>query len=314
MSPDNMREHFTLAFTGPGTEDHSMNVEVLASSVGALSRMVRRMNYLLNGNRVRIQLRVSGFQPGSFEVPLFLEEASRWAAVLGVDGGASIRLMMDILLGTKRHMGLLQLLKALKGRPVNVIEDKVNKDNEILASQLEIDGLVVEVGPETTKLAADRLVRKEFRNVTKGLREHNLEGVSFGQEGLESTALTPEDIADEYVMLGRAESASLPDAEEVRRFRQRLTIMEIQFGAVSANRVVRWKLHDGSTARQYVIKDAEFLNRVRLGVQFGLGDVLLCNVEVRQWTTRSGDRKTETSVDQVLQHTKPGWQPRLEES
>ena len=307
------KEQFTLAFLGPGTENHSMDVDALIPAFTALNDLVQRMNYLLTRNRVKIKLRVSGFRPGSLEVPLLLEQATYLTAALGVDGGATIRLMAQILLGTKTQLGLFELLKTLRGRPASIIEGKVTPEGETVTVQEEYEGLVVETGRETFRMSADRVVIKTVRNFSNTLREHNLSGVSFRQQGRERAMWTPDAIYDTPTPMV-ADTKALPDGEKVKRVRRSLTIRELQFGPLASNGVVKWRLHDGESARWYRIADADFLSRVRQGVQFGLHDVLLCEVEERRWIARSGNRRTERTVIQVLGHEKPGWQVQMEET
>ena len=309
------KEQFALALLGPGIKHHSISVEALVPSIEALSTLVQRMSRRLQGDQVPVRLYISGFYPGSFELGLFLDQTPQVVAMLGVDGATVIRMMLHILLGTKKHIGLLGLLRELGGRPANVIEESLDGDGRTTVTHLEVDGVKYEATKDTVRLSADKVIFREYHKFTKTLRDHNLDGVSFRREGEEIAFWTPEDSPDADVSLQEARHPKLLVGEsQVTQLRRRLTIRDIPFGGLASGRTVKWMLHDGEAAHWYKIADANFLNRVRQGVPFGFNDVLLCSIEEHRRVNRFGETKVERTVTEVIEHTTPGWQIRMEES
>jgi hypothetical protein len=64
----------------------------------------------------------------------------------------------------------------------------------------------------------------------------------------------------------------------------------------------KWRLSDGSATINAIFSDAEFLSAVDQNLEsFSKGDVLICDVRVRQWQTASG-AKTDYEVIKVIEH------------
>jgi hypothetical protein len=73
----------------------------------------------------------------------------------------------------------------------------------------------------------------------------------------------------------------------------------------------KWRLSDGAATISATIADADFLKAVDENLEsFSKGDVLMCEVLVRQWQTRGG-AKTDFEVVKVLEHRRAARQIAL---
>ncbi|MFT0548175.1 hypothetical protein ACMHYO_17820 [Allopusillimonas ginsengisoli] len=64
----------------------------------------------------------------------------------------------------------------------------------------------------------------------------------------------------------------------------------------------KWRLHDGNSTITATISDEDFQHRVDTNqANFAKGDVLVCDVRVKQWQSKTG-AKTEYEVVRVIEH------------
>lgn len=80
------------------------------------------------------------------------------------------------------------------------------------------------------------------------------------------------------------------------------TVLALTITTLSFAEGNKWRLSDGRSTFYATIEDDGFLSRVnRNDESFSKGDILRCQVRVRQWQTSPGLR-TDYSVIKVLEH------------
>ena len=161
---------FALSYEGTALADHSLSVRDLAPAVVAIGGLFDRANYLVNGDRSTIDLKITATRPGSFEIELAAQVVHLAATMFaGTVVTSALNLRQIVTLS-------ITWLKYLKG------------DHALLAGRSEeqfierMETLDLKVGdielratssPETLRLALqavyrvseDRLIRKDLREV-----------------------------------------------------------------------------------------------------------------------------------------------------
>lgn len=93
--------------------------------------------------------------------------------------------------------------------------------------------------------------------------------------------------------------APLAPVQEVPLTNERRT-MVFSPVSVSFKENNKWQMSDGQNALYVAMEDPAFLQKVTEGEPFAKSDLLICEVEIRQWQTTTGLR-TEYAIVKVLE-------------
>lgn len=291
---------FRITYDGPALEFSEMDVRELAPALLAVGDLLEAATTVLYDGKVKPQVNVRGsFKTGSFGIDfsLLADWTTRMRDLLAGQEATAVANALAILgaLGWIAHRtvkpGLFAVLKWLRGRPIT----RVDIDKDVAVIHVEEDLLEIEV--KVLALLRSVAVRRATEKMLEPLSRPGVDELVIGDDEAFVVRVTNDE----------REWFTAPDAqEELLVDETRKMIFSIVSLAFKEDN--KWRLHDGANTIHAVISDASFLARVDSNqIAFAKGDVLICEVRVRQWQTSSG-AKTEYEVTKVLEHRMPGRQ------
>src|SRR5690606_25826612 len=186
---------------------------------------------------------------------------------------------------TKTKTGLLQVIKWIKGRRIQRVEAK--SDSAIL--YVEDEQLEIELN--VLALLRDMAVREAAERMLEPLTRDGITTFYAGTDEIVAEIVTSDEAA--WFVAPQAQDELLVDETRKMVF----SIVSLAFKEDN-----KWRLHDGNSTISASITDADFQHKVDTNqVNFAKGDVLVCDVRVRQWQS-TGGAKTEYEVVRVIEH------------
>lgn len=286
------KAQFTIAYDGSALRAGTMDVRDLAPALLAIGQLFDAANSALNGEAANVKVNVRATDTGSFQIALELVQGYAQqikGLLVGDDVTAAIHLKELVLIGAAGGFGLFQLIKWLHGRKPDRIERLDSDTVRIMTS-----GETITVPVKLLRLYQDIAVRTAVEKViAEPLEKPGIDTFKVLEGGDEA----------EPLVLTKADSESFkrPELEEsvllddVRR--SAFSIVALAFKEEN-----KWRLHDGNSQISAAITDEDFLRRVDANdVAFAKGDVLICDVRVKQTQSSQGLR-TEYTVERVVEH------------
>jgi hypothetical protein len=284
------RAQFTIAYDGPALNGGTMDVRDLAPALLAVGQLIDSANNALNRDDAKVSVNVKATQPGSFSISLEIIQTYS-QQIVGLFAGTEVTAAANILAllagGGMAGRGLLWLIKRLRGRKPDRIE---RVDPEYV--RIAFDGETIIVPLKMLRLYQDLAVRTAAeRMIYEPLQ----------REGIDRFIAFKDSESEISVTAAEAEAFKRPEGDEqvllddVRR--SAFSIVSLAFKDDN-----KWRLYDGNSQISTSIADEEFLRSVdRNEISFAKGDVLICDVRVRQSQTPHG-LKTEYTVEKVVEH------------
>jgi hypothetical protein len=270
-----------------------MDVKELAPALLAIGDLLEAATKSLCGDQVRPQVNVRGsFKTGSFGIDFTLA-TSLVSKVRDLFAGSDVTAIANALailtllgfVAKTGNKGLFAVLKWLRGRQIERVQ--IDENSAVLHVQGEVLGIELNV----LTLLRDVSVREAASRVLSPLAR---DGITLFSAGTDSTIVETV-TKDEMSWFHAPEQSDTLLLDETRKMV--FSIVSLAFKDDN-----KWRLYDGAATIHASITDAEFLNRVDSNlVSFSKGDVLVCNVHVKQWQTSHGAR-TEYEVIDVLEH------------
>ena len=284
---------FRITYDGPALEMSEMDVRELAPALLAIGDLLTVSTQALCGDKVKPQVNVKGsFKTGSFGIDFVLatDLLTKVRDLFASDSAAAIANASAILaaLGlvtNKTCKGLLQVLKWLRGRKIQRVETKEN------TAILYVDDDHIEIERAVLALLRDVAVREATARMLEPLSREGITTFCAGSDDACSAIITSDEAS--WFAAPEAQDDLLVDEKRKMAF----SIVSLAFKEDN-----KWRLHDGNSTISAAISDADFQRKVDTNqVNFAKGDVLVCEVRVRQWQSASGTR-TECEVTHVLEH------------
>ena len=239
----------------------------------------------------------AGFEVGSFEIVLELVQKVSETVKFFLENKtpftpANVAEIVGLLSGTS--VSVIGLIKWLRGRPIKraTIIENGNIKIETLG-----DYDSIEVSEQTVKLFRNPKVRKSIYETLAPLDRDGVETFSVKQKKKEIQTIRkseksyfiPPEIPDEELLVSRRKAA--------------FNVIGVFF-----EENLKWKLFDGETRINAIIKDEHFLKALESGrVSFTKGDILEVELKTQQWKTEKG-LKTEHEVTKVIRQIKSSQQ------
>lgn len=284
---------FRITYDGPALEMSEMDVRELAPALLAIGDLLTASTQTLCADKVKPQVNVKGsFKTGSFGIDFVLatDLLTKVRDLFASDSAAAIANASAILaaLGlvtNKTCKGLLQVLKWLRGRKIQRVETKEN------TAILYVDDDHIEIERAVLALLRDVAVREATARMLEPLSREGITTFCAGSDDACSAIITSDEAS--WFAAPEAQDDLLVDEKRKMAF----SIVSLAFKEDN-----KWRLHDGNSTISAAISDADFQRKVDTNqVNFAKGDVLVCEVRVRQWQSASGTR-TEYEVTHVLEH------------
>ena len=292
---------FTIYFDGEALRDGSMDVRDLAPAMLAFGDMLEQANRVLNGNEVKVSVRVKGFPAGSFGISFetILDFMSQLKGVF--QPGSTFRDALEILnllgisptaLTTGSCAGLFALIKWARGRKLT---KTATLEHNRVALSFEDD--TIEVQKSVADLYTDPVVRNCLDRAVEPLRTQGISSIYVKDDGNKFQLINAKDVSYfSPVDLDERMPLDVDEAPQIRYF----SIVSLSFKEDN-----KWKLTDGTSQIFVTISDKKFLADVDSGIKsFSKGDRLKVRLVTRQAQTRKG-LVTDYEAVEVLEHTSP---------
>ena len=294
---------FWVIYEGPPFAEHTIRAAELASALMSLEVAFARANFLLNGGKANVDLRIKATAPGSFEYELVLLQVLYGAsfALSSWNIASAARLLGAIVGGDEDYpISLFRLLKLLAGRKPKATDHGKNgvlleaEELKISGSTLEAKGLRLSVSEDVAKLHSDGPLRRVVEEIVRPVSSLGATNMLFRRGGrvLESVAKAE---APYFKAHGFETNA---EVQEIDRMRLQITALSFSDG--------KWRLSDGHVTRWYSMEDKNFLRDIENGKRFGQGDILICTVRITQRTNEDGTPEVEYTIPRVFRHIEPG--------
>lgn len=291
---------FRVTYDGPALQTSEMDVRELAPALLAVGDLLSSATTVLYGDKIKPQINVKGsFKTGSFGIDFVLSadlisritdiftsrEANAAANALALLGfvGLGVKVSYNQIKPT-----LLDTLKWMRGRKIQ----KVEIDAPDSIATLYIDNEKLEIETQVLGLLRDVSVREAVERMLSPLKTDGITDFYVGDDKANTSA---------HIVSREVEWFSRPEIEdELIIDENRKMIFSIVSLAFKEDN--KWRLSDGTATINATITDSNFISKVNHNqINFAKGDILVCNVKVRQWQTGSG-AKTEYEVFEVLEH------------
>lgn len=294
-----------IAFDGPILADGAMDVRDLAPSLLALGELLQGANRVLNGDKATLAVKVQAdFKTGSFDVGLALFQgvAAQLMSLIHSDtvkNASDIAKFVGLITGT--NLSLFGLLKWLKGRkPDDTTTTTLQNGN--IEITITGDNNSVVVSPEVYQIASDPACRDAIHKVVKPVATEGITAfeVRRGKQVIES--VTKDDLPSFEVP---EISRSLPEQPPVTQV--------VEIVKPSFDEDLTWTLSDGGAGGRFdaVVTDQAFIERVKNGEDFRIGDLLRVKIETHQWLTDKGLRTRREVVEVIEEMKAPRQTPLL---
>lgn len=276
-----------IAYDGSALRDGTMDVRDLAPALLAVGQLFDAANHTLNGDRAKVSVHVKATEYGSFSIVLDLIQSiyQYGTTLLSSDEVVAALNLKELLFGGA--VGLLVLIKKLKGGKPDKIE-RLSADTIRLTFGTE----VFDVPLRLLRLYQDLAVRDAAERIVK--------------EPLEKPGIDTFKVIEGKAVVIEVKEADIKSFEKPS-FEEKTLLNEVRKSAFSIVSLAfkednKWRLHDGNNQISATIADPEFLWKVdRNELAFAKGDVLVCQVRVKQSQTESG-LKTDYIVEKVDEH------------
>lgn len=272
-----------------------MDVRDLAPALLAVGQLFDSANKTLNGSHAKSSVQVKATSPGSFDVWLELSQTP-WQHVVEIFSSDSITAAVNIRDLIFSGWGLLWLIKKLRGRKADAAEEL--DDGSV---RLTTNGDSLVISKELYQLAKEKAIRSALNKlINEPLKKDGIE--TFTAHDGEHTE-TVQESQGEYFAAPLDSTDILVD----ETIRKALSIRNVAFTEGH-----KWKVSDGISSFYVHIDDSAFVERINESrIAFAKGDVLICDVRMKQAQTPSG-LKAEYTIERVVEHKPAGHQTQLD--
>lgn len=268
-----------LRYQGPAVDDGTMDVYDAAANMVAFSDYVVAAAHKLYGDDVVVKAEVTAYRHASFGTDLLFE----------VIGAAPVLLAMypDIVSVATTIKESIDLYRFLKGEEPAKVEH--NGDDRSI-NVTNNNGNIVQVNIESLNLTMDAKAGKAIEKfIGEALMKPGVNTIEVSREG-QNIAQATSDEAKFFHPIGKEDTL----LEQI--VRMGLTIESLSFKDGN-----KWRMWNGSESLGYSMEDEAFLSRVDAGESFRKGDVLICDVLVKQ--TKTGNAlKMHRAIVKVHDH------------
>lgn len=289
-------ERFHLVYDGLALAEHRMDVRDLAPALVAIGNLASDTNKLINGDSTDIRVEVhASFKAGSFGIEMFFSQdiLKQVQDLLTGQSASSLANLGGILsLIGLTGGGLFSLLRQLRGRKPNKIEQLKNGSARLFMSDTEI----IEIEDNRIiRLYRNREVRMSVDKLLSPLERDGIDSFGVVQNNTVLISINTEE--QPYFKWTPQEDGEIVSDTT----RERIVLMLESVVFKDGN---KWRVHDGQFGFHAAINDIEFISRIENGERFGKGDVLIADLRIIQ-TVNEGILQSKYQIEKVHEHREP---------
>lgn len=267
-----------LRYQGPAVEDGAMNVYDAAANMTAFSDFVVAAAHKIYGEDVYVKAEVTAFKHGSFGTDLLYEVVGAAAAILPM--------LPDAVSVATTLKESLELYRFLKGEEPQKIEHR--EDNSVNVTNNS--GNIIVINRPSLQLTLDPKAGKAAAQfIGEALSKAGVDSIDISSDGVKIAQATTND-AHYYHPIGDEDTVT----ESVTRMGLVIEMLSFKDGN-------KWRMWNGAESLMYAMEDEDFSGRVNGGEAFRKGDILICDVRVKQ-TKANGALKLHRAIIKVHDH------------
>jgi hypothetical protein len=276
-----------LRYQGPAVEDGTMNVYDAAANMTAFSDFVVAAAKNIYGDDVYVKAEVTAFKHGSFGTDLLFEVVGAAASILPM--------MPDIVSVATTVKESIELYRFLKGEEPNKVEHL--EDNSVKVTNNS--GNIIVINRPSLQLTLDQKAGKAAAQfIGEALSKAGVDSIDISSNGVRIAQATTND-AQYYHPIGDEDIVT-----------ESVTRMGLVIETLSFKDGNKWRMWNGADSLMYAMEDNDFSARVNSGEAFRKGDILICDVRVKQ-TKANGALKLSRAIIKVHDHKFGPEQPPL---
>ena len=294
---------FSITYDGDALRSGQMDVRDLAPSLLSVQILFEEANHVLNRDRTTISVRVqSGFEKGSFDILLILEQALAQHAgdLLTPENLTIAEHLIEVVFGTGGLVGLFKLMKWLRGKKPDSTKQLENGTVNITVKE----GKQINVINNVYNLYNSPAVRRSVRPLVSPLSKPGIDTFEVRRNGQPLDSVEKEELAYFCTEASGDETALVGTREALLR------LVTVHFVGKR-----KWTFSDGTARFDASIEDREFLGRLESReVGFFKGDILHVRLRAEQrWKdTKDGpELKTRYIIERVIKFEPRANQLRL---
>ena len=255
-----------------------MNVYDAAANMTAFSDFVVAAAHKIYGEDVYVKAEVTAFKHGSFGTDLLFE-------VVGA-AAANLPMLPDVVSVATTVKESLELYRFLKGEEPQKVEH--HEDNSVHVTNNT--GTIMVINRPSLQLTLDPKAGKAAAQfIGEALSKARVDSIDISSEGVKIAQATASD-APYYHPIGDEDTVN----ESVTRMGLVIEMLSFKDGN-------KWRMWNGAESIMYAMEDEDFSRRVNSGEAFRKGDILICDVRVKQ-TRTNGALKLHRAIVKVHDH------------
>jgi hypothetical protein len=267
-----------LRYQGPAVEDGTMNVYDAAANMTAFSDFVVSAAHKIYGEDVHVKAEVTAFKHASFGTNLLFEVVGAAATILPI--------LPDVVSVATTIKESIELFRFLKGEKPKKVEYR--NDNSINVTNNS--GNIIVINRPSLQLTLDSKAGKAAAQfIGEALSKAGVDQIEISSVGNKIAQATKDD-AQYYHPIGDEDTLT-----------ETVTRMGLVIESLSFKDGNKWRMWNGAESLLYAMEDDEFTARVNNGEAFRKGDILICEVRVKQ-TKTDGALKLQRAIVKVHDH------------
>lgn len=276
-----------LRYQGPAVDDGTMNVYDAAANMVAFSDFVVAAAHKVYGEDVHVKAEITAYKHASFGTDLLFQVVGASMAVLP--------LLPDLVSVATTVKDSIELFRFLKGEePAKVVH---NDDHSINVTNNS--GNIIVVNTPALSLTLDPkagLAASQF--IGEALSKPGVNQIEISRDGKQIAQATRDD-ATYFHPIVRDDTVT-----------ETVTRLGLVVESLSFKDGNKWRMWNGGESLLYGMEDEDFRVRVNNGEAFRKGDILICEVLVKQ-TKINGTLKLQRTILKVHDHQMGPEQPPL---
>jgi hypothetical protein len=257
---------FSLTYQGPALEGGHMEVRELAPALLALGDIFHEAQEVLYPLTPPVSLEIRAFNRGSFQVLLNLIEQDVVGALTLPDATALANLITYV---TNANLGILAVIKRARGEPIPGPDALTSGTTRYL----DAAGTTLEIPRNTRVLVQRTSIRKSARAFVEPLAHEGIDRIEIRVTDEDLLVIESDDV-DAFNVPIPVESILTDEIKDMA--------VEVVQATLQGDYI--WRLDEGDGPFSAHMADAEFIQRVKdRQVAFIAGDILFCQMRVRQW-------------------------------